>query len=477
MKRIAIIFAALAVSFAGKAELRLPSHFSDSMVLQQKSDAAIWGWASEGAGISVKFNGKTYKTKAGEDGRWEVKVATPEASYTAYQVKISGDGQTITLDDVLVGEVWIASGQSNMEMPMRGFFNCPVAGSAAEYARRPNRNGIRMYTALVNRSYEPLDDIPEGRFIAWRGADSNTIKEMSATAYFFARQLNETLDIPIGIVAIPYGGARVESWLPEATVRSYGTESLTREAIEKLPEYHRPFVMYNAMEQPVKGYTAKGFIWYQGCSNVGKDKEFVPRMTDLISQWREDWGNAEMPFYMCEIAPYNYGAADDYSDAALLRQAQHTVAHTVANCGCIVTNDLVASYERDNVHPCRKKEVGERLALLALNRNYGCYNLPCDSPEAISMEKVGDELRVQLSNCEFNGLDRWMEIQGLEVCGSDGIWKPVETAMYIWEGKFLKIGTEGIDGACQVRYGWGDFKPGNLHNADGLAVAPFWLKL
>jgi len=474
------MLAALAISVAASAELRIPSQFSDGMVLQQKSEAAIWGWANKGSQVSVSFNGKTFKGKADSDGRWTVKVSTPEASYKAYQLKITGDGKTVTFNDVLVGEVWIASGQSNMEMPMRGFFNCPVEGSAAEYARRPNRDGIRMYTALTNQSYEPLDEIASDRYIGWRGADPDNIKEMSATAYYFARQVNETLDIPVGIVALPYGGARVESWLPEATVRAYGTEDLSHATIDAMSHYVRPFLMYNAMQKPLQGYTAKGFIWYQGCSNVGHHEEFVDRMSEMVRQWREDWGdtNNDMPFYMVEIAPYRYKPYTVESNAALLRQAQHDAAKAIPNCGCIVTNDLVSAYEQDNIHPCKKKEVGERLAYLALNRNYGCSGIACDSPEAIELIRIdgsSSEIGVKFTNCP-NGMDRWMEIQGLEVCGSEQVWVPVKYAYYEWAG-YLRIRVDGVFDPSQVRYGWGDFNPGNLHNAEGLPVTPFWLKL
>lgn len=481
MKRTAFIVALLLAAFnIADAKLALRHPAGDGMVLQQQTEAAVWGFASPGATITVtpSWNGRAYRAKADADGHWTAKVDTPAASYKPYTVKVSGDGGTITIKDVLIGEVWIASGQSNMEMPVRGFYNCPVEGYNEVVSQAPARDRIRMFFAHVDQSYEPLEEVRNTD--GWHGADPNTIPEMSATAYFFARKANEVLDIPVGIVAIPYGGARVESWLPESTVRAYGTEDLSHEAIDAQVHYLRPFLAYNAMEVPVQGYTARGFIWYQGCSNVGHHEEFVSRMQDLVKQWRSDWGDStdSMPFYMVEIAPYRYKPVGNGDSGSYLRLAQHEAAEKIPNSGCITTNDLAYSYEADNIHPCQKQPVGERLAYMALNRIYGYSRIACDSPQATEIfrqEGLGSEICVRLSNCP-NGLDRWMEIEGLEVCGSEGVWNPVSYA-YFEYGGYLRIRCEGVFDPCEVRYGWGDFNPGNLHNAEGLPVTPFWLKL
>lgn len=478
-KRILLSLVSLCIALNAFASLSVKQPCSDGMVLQQKSQAVIWGHASSGSNITVttSWNGKSYKAKTDSEGTWKVQVQTPEASYKHHEVKVSGDGGTLTIKDVLIGEVWMASGQSNMEMPLRGFFNCPVEGANEIAALPAMEDRIRMFTVEIEEGYEPFKDVK--RTSGWKGASPSTVLDMSATAYFFASQLNATLDVPVGIVAFPRGGARVEGFLPKETVKGYGTEDVSEEVVKKDNEYHKPYVFYNGMEQPIAGYTAKGFIWYQGCSNVGEEDAFVPRMTDLVAQFRKDWGDTEcsMPFYQVEIAPYRYTGGQK-GKAAALRDAQHKAAVTIPNSAIVVTNDLAYSFEVDQIHPRQKKAVGQRLAFLALNRDYGFSRIACYSPEAVEAFRVegnSSEICVKLSNCP-NGTDKWQEIQGLEVCGSEGTFKPVKYAYYEWGG-YLRIRCEDVFDPCEVRYGYGDFVPGNLHNVEGLPVAPFDIKI
>lgn len=478
MKRIFTVLAlALCISMVSEAKLALSSLCSDSMVLQQNTEAKIWGTASAGAQITVtpSWNGKSYKAKAASDGRWEVMIQTPKASYKAYSISVKGDGSSVRISDVLVGEVWLASGQSNMEMPMRGFYNSPIQHASEFICSPAATEKVRMFTVPLKQSYEPLTDVDA----QWKGAGPATIPEMSATAFFFAYKLNQMLDVPVGIVTCAYGGARIESWTPKEILQTYPDEDLRVETIEAMTPSLRPYLAYNAMLCPVMGYTIKGFIWYQGCSNVGKHEQFVDRMSDMIGHWRESWGDTEakLPFYMVEIAPYRYKSQTAVSYASLLRQAQHDAANQIPNCGIVVTNDLVESYEKDNIHPTKKLEIGDRLARLALNRDYGMSTVACYSPEALECNVWGvNELAVLLTNCE-DGLNRWMEIEGLEVAGYDGIFYPVTYAFFEWHPKVLRVRSEFVHDPCEVRYGWGDFNPGNLKNCQGMPVSPFWVKL
>lgn len=478
MKRLLTLILMLCVTFAAEAKLTLSDMFGNGAVLQQNTKVKMWGTSEPRSTVTVtpSWNGTKYECKADKDGNWSTYIETPEGGYTAYSISVVSGNESIDIVNVLAGEVWLASGQSNMEMPMRGFFNCPVEHAGDFVTAAPAKDKIRMITVPLKQSHEPLTEF-EG---TWKGAEPATIPEMSATAFFFAHKLNQVLDIPVGIVACPYGGARVESWLPKEILEEWGTEDLSKEAVEAMAHYLRPYMAYNAMLNPIKGYTVKGFIWYQGCSNVGKHEEFPERMTTMINHWRECWGDTEgnLPFYMVEIAPYRYKPATEVSYASLLRQAQHQVAHSVKNSGIVVTNDLVEDYEKDNIHPAKKLEVGERLARLALNRNYGFSTIACESPEAVKCYRMSSrcEIAVEIKNAP-NGLDRWMEIEGLEVAGSEGIFYPVDYAYYEWEPRVLRIRSEHVFDPCEVRYGWGDFNPGNLKNTDGLPLAPFWLKI
>lgn len=478
MKRLLSIVFLLAAFTCAEAKLIVSDICTDGMVLQQKSEATVWGTCDPRSQVTVtpSWNGKAYTCKADKDGRWRVAVETPEGSYEAYTMTVSSGNESVTVSDILVGEVWFASGQSNMEMPMRGFYNSPIEHAQDFVCAPAATEKIRMFTVPVKQSYEPLTEVDA----EWKGAESATIPDMSATAFFFAYKLNQMLDIPVGIVSCAYGGARIESWTPKEILETYPDEDLSREAIEAQTHYVRPYLAYNAMLNPVKGYTVKGFIWYQGCSNVGKHEQFVERMNTMVSHWRECWGDkdAKLPFYMVEIAPYRYKPATEVSYASLLRQAQHEAAKVIPNCGIVVTNDLVASFEQDNIHPTKKLEVGDRLARLALNRDYGYSRVACYSPEAVKcwIMQNSNEIAVELTHTE-NGLNRWMEIEGLEVAGSEGIFYPVTYAYFEWEPKVMKIRSEFVWDPCQVRYGWGDFNPGNLKNVEGMPVAPFWIKI
>jgi sialate O-acetylesterase len=200
----------------------------------------------------------------------------------------------------------------------------------------------------------------------------------------------------------------------------------------------------------------------------------------MINHWRECWNDdqAKMPFYMVEIAPYRYYSADQAEQASKLREAQHEVALTVPNCGIVVTNDLVEEYEIENIHPAKKQPVGERLAYWALNRDYGFSRVAYESPRALkcTLGKEDAILYVELSNCR-NGMNRWMEIKGLEVANKYGVFYPVTSARFESKRNALRVKSEFVHKPTQVRYGWGDFNPGNLKNAEGLPVAPFWIRL
>ena len=479
MKRFILICAlalAAAEALAGGLSVKYPC--SDGMVLQQNSQALVWGHAEPGAAVSIvpSWSKSKYTCTAGPDGVWKLNLSTPAASYESREIEVRSGKEKLILKDVLIGEVWVASGQSNMEMPLRGFHNCPVEGMLEEVALKENP-ALRMFTVEITHSEEPLQDVQRTK--GWLKAGPDTRKGMSAVAYFFAKYLQAALDVPVGILALPRGGSRVESWLPKSTVEAY--EDCSAEAQKARTEWTRAYVMYNGMQQPVKGYTARGFIWYQGCSNVGAHEAFPARMQELVRQWREDWGSADMPFYQVEIAPFIYGDGPDGLSGALLRQAQHEAARLIPNGGIVCTNDLVSPYEAENIHPCRKREVGLRLACLALNRDYGHSEVACLSPEADEVcrdAKDSSKLLVHIANCP-GGLDRLAEIRGLEVAGEDGVFHKVGKVTMQWQKDLMKVSCPEVPYPVRVRYGWGNFKPGNLHNSDGLPLVPFdlvWTK-
>lgn len=226
-------------------------------------------------------------------------VQTPAASYTPYEITID-DGEPLTLKGVLVGEVWLASGQSNMQMPLKGFGGCCVKGGVDEVIRSADYPYIRFFTVPTEQAYEPQEDC-KGR---WEVPSVHTSAEFSATAWFFATSLEKALRVPVGIIVSAYGGSKVESWLSREVLEGYPDVDLSREAIERCdPPYERPLLMYNAMICPIKNYTFKGIIWYQGESNVGTHQTYAQRLAKMMELWRGDFGLGEIPFYFAEIAP------------------------------------------------------------------------------------------------------------------------------------------------------------------------------
>ncbi len=486
MKRLLFV-AVLALScLAAHAGLSVKQPCSDGMVLQQNSNATLWGFASPGARVSVttSWNGRSYTARADADGIWRTSVQTPAASYRPYEVRISGDGGNLVIRDVLIGEVWLAGGQSNMEMPLSGYRNAPVENYLDVLTAAPMREKIRIFQLPKLQSETPARDVVG----VWHGADPATRPAMSATAYFFALKLNEVLDVPVGVVVCAYGGSRVESWMPGDALQGYPDVDLSPAGMSAMRPALRPTLMYNAMLSPLAGWTVKGFIFYQGCSNVGyeigtnnprQEDSYADRLVKMVEVWRRIWGDgdASLPFYEVEIAPCFYGNEGQNGHAAGLRAAQHEAAARIPNAGIVVTNDLALPHEWDNIHPSRKQPVGNRLAGLALARQYGYADLPCESPVALRAYRIADDraVRVECTQCEM-GLRQIHGIEGLEVCGEDGRFYPVRDVQFDFQRHALVISSPDVFRICEVRYGWGDFVPGNLADRS-LPFAPFNLSV
>ena len=475
MKRLLISLAAALICVSAAARLSVKEPCSDGMVLQQQTSALVWGHSSPGAKISVKasWDNKTVRATADSSGTWHARLQTPEASYTPWTIEVKGEGERMLIRDVLVGEVWLASGQSNMEMPMHGYSSSTVEGAADAIALSVKLVGkMRMFTVKVTESEEILDDVANGT--GWKDPLPENTRWMSATAFFFARRLQEVLDVPVGILSFPRGGARVESWLPKTVLEAYGDEDLSPETVAAR-QWGKPYMMYHGMQHPIQGYTAKGFIWYQGCSNVGLHDTFVQRMSDMVALWRKDWGDEDnaMPFYQVEITPYDYANEPGQGgQACLLRAAQLESTKVIPNSAIVITDDLVKPWEYDNIHPSMKEPVGCRLAALALNRDYGFPGIRINYPEALGAKMQADGLvKVSVSGAR-NGFDRTHMIEGLEVVDAAGSVHKISDIIYDWNGNIL-VDVRTITDPREVRYCWGDFVPGNLHNIEANPVAPF----
>ncbi len=461
------LLAALTVT-AAHAELRLSSLAGDHMVLQQQTRADLRGTSSPGARLTVtpSWSGIPSTATAGSDGRWALEIPTPAGSYTPHTITVADDrGDTLAIRDVLVGEVWLASGQSNMQMPLKGFPGCCVRDGYQEIATAGRRAGqIRFYTVPLTQSYTPLDTVAA----SWAVPSPETAPDFSAVAWYYANRLTDVLGVPVGIVSAAYGGARVESWMPRDMLEQLPDESLDPARVDSMTHYLRPLLMYNAMFHPVKDYTYSGIIWYQGCSNVDSWETYADRLAAMITRWRREIGQGDIPFYAVEIAPYDFGSGK----APRLRLAQWEAVAAVPEADMICINDLVEPYERYNIHPGNKADVGRRLADLALNRTYGRRQFLAGSPRYNGHRFEGSEAWVAIDSPN-DGICRNYDIRGFEIAGPDGIFYPADEARLHWQTNEIVVSSARVPHPAAVRYCFRDFLPGTLHGGNYLPLIPF----
>ena len=466
-KFIGAVCALLAMSLSPmQAKIVLPDIIGDDMVLQQKTQAHLWGQAAPKCDITitVDWTGDKFTTRADKDGQWLLSIATPAASKDEHTIVIEEQGgEKVVLSRVLIGEVWFASGQSNMEMPLNGFWNCPVEGNNEVIATASENRFVRMATIQKNGQTKPVEKV-EGK---WQVPSPATAPWMSATGYFFATMLQRVLDVPVGIIACAWGGSRVEGWLPESIVSQYPDVDIAKEQREgwngEWWQYYTPCIMYNGMLHPLRHYTVRGFLWYQGESNVGKHDTYPQRLKTMVDLWRTEFGGtaSELPFYLVEIA----------WSGPRFRECQHEAARIIENAGCVSTNDLVYPYERGQIHPAQKREVGNRLAYMALNRTYGFKSIACDSPEYDHMQINGNEIEVFFRHAD-DGLSPWQDIEGFEIAGDDGVYKPA-TGRLNESNKSIVLSSPDVPQPKNVHYCFKAFQIGNLKNHRGLPAVPF----
>lgn len=468
MKRT-ILFTLSSLLLAGglaQAEIKLPNLIGDNMVLQQETQARLWGEALPNTEVKISCSWSTtgYTTTTDANGDWEIQIQTPSASFEPRSIRIENGKDKVVLNDLLIGEVWFCSGQSNMEMPLRGFWHCPIEdgnhtiATAGQYRNRLRYATIAREAALTPRKY------PSGG--EWKTCTPLEAPDFGATAYYFATLLTDVLQVPVGIINCSWGGSTVEGWLPEEILKGYPDVKLSDANNDQITEYLRPMIMYNGLLKPSSKYTIKGFLWYQGESNVGRP-DYAKRLATMVDHWRSLWGEGELPFYLVEIAPYEYGG----DKGALLREQQAIAAHLIPNSGIISTNDLVEPYERKQIHPKDKRTVGYRLAYMALNKSYGFHTIACESPEYERMEIKGNEITLYLKHVE-EGFNRDNGIQGFEIAGQDKQFHPAE-ARIDGNKKTVIVSSPQVAKPTAVRYGFRDFLIGNLYNTQGLPLLPF----
>jgi sialate O-acetylesterase len=450
------------------ANVDLPDALSDHMVLQQNTKVKLWGKANKKklVKINVSWSKRTHYVRADKDGNWQVLIQTPKGSFTKHTITFK-EGLTHKIEDILIGEVWFCSGQSNMEMPLRGFKDQAIEGADSVIKNVDGELGIRMLTVKRNPQETPVERC-EGK---WQVPGKLNIAGMSATAYFFANRLREQLNVPIGIINSSWGGSSVEGWMTRTLVQKYSDLDLSIDYSAN-ETWKKPWIMYNGMLHPLRHYTIKGFCWYQGESNTDRCATYQQKLTEMIALWRTEWNLGDLPFLIVEIAPYNY---DNGLNSAQLRTAQFNCAKENINVGIIGTNDLVTENELNNIHPPRKKEVGERLANYALLNTYQYSSIQALSPSFASYLLREKTIVLYFDNL-YDGIQPMEQFTGFEIAGEDAIFYPAKATLSE-DRKILRVEAPEVTKPTAVRYCYKNFQLGNVKNSAGLPLFGFFLEV
>lgn len=448
------------------AKVVLPSLFTDNMVLQQQTDVQLWGVASPKKMVTIcpSWDKKLYTVRADDAGMWRASLKTPVAG-GPYSISLS-DGEDLMLRDVLIGEVWLCAGQSNMEMPLMGKANQPIADAVDMIVRTKPSRPIRICTIGQEGARMPQKNCRA----QWLKNTPEVVSETSATAYFFADYLQQVLDVPVGIIVSSWGGTSIQAWMSRevlAPFKAFDLGFLDDTTFIERPKY-RPCMLYNAMIAPVEQYTIKGFLWYQGESNR-KDPDLYRRLQPaFVKMLREAWGQGELPFYYVQIAPFAYEGAE-LVGSALLREAQLLNLKEIPNSNMVVTMDIG---DCNCIHPAHKRKVGERLALLALSGSYGLKGFVPDAPVYQSMEVANGKAYLTF-DCGSEGLaPLGATISGIEVAGSDRVFYPATARIEKYTGR-LEVDCEKVPVPVAVRYCFRNYEKGTLYSRYGIPVASF----
>ena len=437
------------------ANIRLPAIIGSHMVLQQKSQITIWGWCDVSEKIKLKtgWDTTTYTFTGTSSAKWEIKLNTP-TSGGPYQITIEGNNK-IVLDDVLIGDVWVCSGQSNMEMNVN--WGLPYQDEVANATDKE----IRFFYIPRTTSEYPQDDVPA----KWVVCTPDEMKSFSAAGYFFGKTLRQNLNVPVGLISSDWGGTPAEVWTPADAINN--NPVLKKAAAELKPVPWGPIApaaTYNAMIYPIIKYSIAGVIWYQGEANVDAASTYHELFSTMIEAWRKAWQN-EFPFYYVEIAPFaGYG---DNSSSAFLREAQKQTL-SVPKTGMVVITDLVNDI--NDIHPKLKKEVGERLANYALSETYGKTGIVYKSPMYKSMKVEKDKIRISFENVENGLMSKGDTLTEFFIAGNDKNFVPARAKI---EGNTVVVWNDEIKKPVAVRFGFRNAAMPNLFSKDGLPVDPF----
>jgi sialate O-acetylesterase len=444
------------------AKIKLPSIISSNMVLQRNTSVKIWGWANPGEKIIIRTSWflETLKVTTPESGRWEITLLTT-LSKDPQTIQLKSTESNINLENILFGEVWICSGQSNMRMPLKGYTGQPTFDGNLSVATSKNIN-LRLFSISENGSPTPLDSV--SKFKKWNSASPETVKDFSAVAYFYGKQLQEILDVPVGLIMTSWGGTRIQPWMSKEAVAPFlDVNKVKKDTTEK---YKRiPSAIFNAMINPITSYTIKGALWYQGETNRDEPKLYQKLLPEMVKDWRKQWNIGDFPFYYVQIAPNKYV---DKSNSQFQREAQLKALDAIPNSGMAVLSDIGST---ETIHPPRKKEVAERLLFIALNKTYGMKDVDCTGPVFKSMTEKEGALFLSFDAAETGIFSPETEVSCFEIAGEDKVFYPAKAE--IISHKQVKVSSLNVKVPVAVRYGWYNWFEGTLYDNNMLPASSF----
>ena len=470
MKKLFFVLALALLSAAASAKVELPNFIGDNMVLQQQTSVALWGTASPGKKVTVKPGWTREKTVVKADpetGKWSVRIATPAAG-GPYDIVIS-DGEKLTVRNVLIGEVWFASGQSNMEMPVKGYGSQPAKGATDLIVRAHADRPIRMCKIVRRSITTPQDTVTtEG----WKVHSPEAVANTSATAYFFAEYLQDVLGIPVGILESDWGGSSIETWIDEETIRrdfagEFDNSHLKTGKVDPGRQHQEPCLLYNGQVHALVPYTFKGMLWYQGETNRGRPNQYIRLQAAYVKMMREKFQVPDAPFYFVQIAPYPYNDPEAWTSGYFYEAQQKSLA-VIPHSGMAATVDIG---EFGTIHPHQKAEVGRRLALLALQHDYGVGGIEADAPtyKSFSVEDGKAVVTVNVDPLGINPMGQ--DLAGFEVAGADKVFHPATARRK--NGNTIVLTCDAVPEPVAVRYCFRNWSVGSVFNAYGIPLTPF----
>jgi sialate O-acetylesterase len=450
-----------------RAEVKLPAIVSSNMVLQRNTTITLWGWADakEKITINASWLNEPLNIEADKAGNWEIEVKTTN-SKVSQTIKIISKESDILLENILFGEVWLCSGQSNMGQSIRGNIGQPTFGSAMAIAKANNPN-LRLFTVNRFGSKTPLQHIE--KYTSWQQASSYNVPEFSAVAYFFGQQLQEILDVPVGLIHTSWGGSTIQAWMSKDVMEDFKKINLDDVDITKNTNYI-PTALFNSMINPLTKYTLKGALWYQGESNRTGSEKYKELFPAMVKDWRKRWGIGDFPFYYVQLAPFTYknnNAFQTTDNSAFMREAQLQCLDLIPNSGIAITMDIG---EADYIHPPKKKEVADRLLFNALHQTYGYKTVDFAAPIFNSQEIKEGGILLKFKNAE-RGLYTHDQLEGFEIAGEDRVFHPANAK--IVNHRVVFVISDDVPNPIAVRYAWRNWVVGTLFDVSLLPASSF----